>query len=191
MSFTKTITEEPEQKLYLQCFCDEMKNSSLETTIGSHLEKKKFLRGLQVPGSCWMLWGCRDYTAQGRLCHRQSGSGSSCSMKSGQWGQREVRWRWQPNLLLVPSANPARAGVSPAGAALVWGWGVWGGKRQRAGRGRKIQWMANLSPNQQHECSPHFINPGFHLQSCLPTKTRTHQRQHFKIRESGRTAQNL
>lgn len=154
MSFTRAITKEPRQKLYLQSSCDEMESSSLETTVVSHLEKKKFLRGLQVPGSCWMLRGCRDYAAQGRLCHWQSSSSSS-SMNSGEWERREGAVA-----VAVAAPPPSAAGrehqPSP-GWGLTWRHGVCTegggglvreGERQRAGRGRKIQWIAKLPPNQ-------------------------------------------
>lgn len=46
---------------------------------------------------------------------------------------------------------------------------------QRAVRGRKTQWIANHSPDQEHEHShlinSHFINLSFHSCSCLPTRT--------------------
>lgn len=125
MNFTKAVTKEPQQKLYLQYLSKEMENSSLEKQKSATWRKRKtFMRGLQVPGNCWMLRGCWGYSAQGQLCHWQSSSSSSSSWTQvGGRVEGAVAVVAPPLSAAAPSVSPGWAGASPGDTAFR-GWGV-------------------------------------------------------------------
>lgn len=177
MNFTKAVTKEPQQKLYLQYLSKEMENSSLEKQKSATWRKRKtFMRGLQVPGNCWMLRGCWGYSAQGQLCHWQSSSSSSWTQVGGRV-EGAVAVVAPPLSAAAPSVSPGWAGASPGDTAFR-GWGCLGssGRGGTEGCQREENTMdSKSSPDQEHEHShlinSHFINLGFHSCSCLPTRT--------------------
>lgn len=104
-----------------------------------------------------------------------SGTGTAAAAAAAELRSVEG-WRelWQPHLSVQQRPVSAQPGLGPHLERLPSGVGEREEEGQRAARGRKTQWIANLSPNREHEHSFNklpFINLGSHACSCLPTRT--------------------
>lgn len=91
--------------------------------------------------------------------HRDgSGTGRAAAAAAAELRSAEGAVAAPPLRAAAPSVSPGWAGASPGETALGGGGAsVREQEGHRAGRGRKTQWRANLSPNQEHEHS-HLIN---------------------------------